>query len=182
MASIPPAAVVAVRAFFPASARATALALAGSETGWRLEPSTVDVRADVPYTCPAYSPTPAPFSFGGWQVSLEAYASIIPGRDMCQRASYLLASWQNSAKVAAAVWRGRGDFSAWSTWWVDAAERVGPGQGPYLAYLPAAEQALGQAVSPVPATAPAAAPNSSGSGLGFPIAVAIAAVLALEVL
>lgn len=186
MAAIPAAATAAVRKYFPPSVQATALAIAGAETGWTLEPSRVDVAAGRPYTCPADSPVPAPFSFGGWQVSLEYYAPIIPGRDMCQKAAYLLASWDNSARIAAAVWRGRGDFGAWSTWWTDAADHVGPGEGSYLAYLPAAQQALGQAVT---ATAPAATtvtpvPAGGGGlgGLGVPLELLAGALLLEEVL
>lgn len=157
----------AARAVLPASIEDTMVAIGGAETGgaWDNPPSSVDVASDNPYTCPAYSIQPAPFSFGTWQVNLQANRSLIAPMagvtTPCGIADWIMASYVNAARAALAVYRSQG-YGAWTTY----------RDGRYLAYLPAARAALGTApttslvaVSPAVTTAPVSAAGARMEGV-----------------
>jgi hypothetical protein len=171
-------------------------ALAGAESGWDL---TLDSRTDrlagSPYTCPPDSPTPAPFSFGAWQINVlpSANADKVPGSTACEKRAWLYASWDHAAQAAWRVWASQGP-GAWSTWWAEAARRVGPGLGPYRAYLPAARDAVAAAAAggpagtaavlpaPVLTVAPTVAPRATAAALPTAVLLALGILLAVAVL
>jgi len=60
---------------------------------------------------------------------------------------------------------GGTDFRAWSTWWANAQQRLGPGHGAFEQYLPVAEQA---AANPEPYTGTGAGAQADLTGLHLP--------------
>jgi len=137
--AVPPAeAVAAVKRWIPAGYRATLLAIAGAESGWRLDALgdyprnfTEPVRSEIlPWTCPP-NDEDAPSVFGPWQIQ-GSWRGALGFNDNCGFAAWLMASWDNSAHAAAVVLKSSG-LGSWTTYT----------DGAYLNYMADAAQALG---------------------------------------
>jgi hypothetical protein len=145
---VPNPVVTAIQRRFPPSAWVTMVAIGLAESG--LDPRARGDLLYLPGSCRGYC------SWGALQINLCAHAALIAtlsGRtDPCGQAAWL-EDPDHTAQAAYAIWRTSG-YGAWSTWWQDASARIGPGQGPYRAYLPQARALLGEAPIP-PAASPA---------------------------
>jgi len=158
---------------FPPGIQEVMVAIAGAESGWDNAargdpvsslPSTLCGVSPSDYACRGYT------SFGAWQVNLPCnhgtieQLSGVSSSDPCAQAGWLMASYDNAARAALAVYESQG-FGAWSTY----------ASGAYAQYLSAAKSAIAQAQEQT--ALPAIPPRGSIAQVGL-LVVGIGSVLA----
>gem|GEM_PF-2080120 len=157
----------------------TLVAIAGAESGWRLDAAGDCKPGYAPWICNAGDCRCGTTcsSFGPWQINIYWGRTWLPQMagtsDPCGIARWLMASYDNNARAAAEVKRRQG-FCAWYTYEKWCSEHH---NGSYRNYLSQARAAVDQAISE--------GGSSGGGGEGsvvipppaLPVAAALGAVL-----